>query len=438
MKKVFSKIKLNFWQIMNMNFGFFGLQYSFGLQQANMSPIYSYLGAQDGKLPYLWLAGPLTGLLIQPIIGVMSDHTLTPWGRRKPYFLAGGIVCSLCLLVMPYSKNLWMAASVLCILDSANNITQEPYRAFVSDKLQTSQHALGFLTQSAFTGLAQTLSYITPTLLIFFGVDKLARTDNHLPLTTLIAFSIGSFFSISSILWTVSTTKELPLSEEQKIKIRKARQSLKSYFSEGIQAFKDMPKRMKQMIPMGFLCWYAIYIYWIYIPKSLSNSIFNTTSAANLGFRESELLVGKLGAFYNLVAFFSAFALAHLAKKYNPKILHAACLALGGSGLLIVPCIKEEILVFLPITLLGFCWASMMGMPYVFLASKLPLSRTGVYMGIFNIFTVLPMLLQNVSMPLYYNTWLNADPRNAIRLAGILLILAAFSVGFITDDSKKT
>lgn len=437
MKKVFGKIKLNFWQIINMNFGFFGLQYSFGLQQANMSPIYSYLGAQDGNLPFLWLAGPVTGLLIQPIVGVMSDHTLTSWGRRKPYFLIGGVVCSLCLLIMPHSSNLWMAASILWILDAANNITQEPYRAFISDKLQKSQHALGFLTQSAFTGLGQTLSYITPSLLIFFGVNKLARTDHDIPLTTLIAFTIGSIFSIGSILWSVTTTHELPLSEDQKIKIRKARQSFKSYFSEGFHAFREMPRRMKQMIPMGFFCWYAMFIYWIYIPKSLSSSVFNTTSAADSGFRESELLVGKLGAFYNFIAFISAFVLAHLAKKYSPKMIHAICLFLGGAGLLILPSIKDEALVFLPMILLGFCWASMMGMPYVLLASRLPLARTGVYMGIFNIFTVLPMFLQNLTMPLYYNAWLDGDPRNAIRLAGALLILGALSVSLITAYPKN-
>ena len=244
------KPRLSFWQIINMNFGFFGLQYSFGLQQANMSPIYSYLGAEESKLPYLWLAGPITGLILQPIIGAMSDKTITKWGRRTPYFLVGAIFCSVCLFLMPYSSAVWMAASILWILDAANNITQEPYRAFVSDKLDKSQHPIGFLTQSAFTGLGQTLSYLTPTLLIFFGISKMAHNANNIPITTLIAFVTGSVVSIGSILWTLRTTKEIPLTTAEKEEIRKMPKGVSATFKEIAEAFTSMPLTMKQMMPM--------------------------------------------------------------------------------------------------------------------------------------------------------------------------------------------
>lgn len=426
-----SKIKLSFWQIINMNFGFFGLQYSFGLQQANMSPIYSYLGAEESKLPYLWLAGPITGLLIQPIVGALSDKTVTKWGRRRPYFLIGAIFCSICLFIMPYSSSVWMAASVLWILDAANNITQEPYRAFVSDKLRSEQHAMGFLTQSAFTGLGQTLSYLTPTLLIFFGISKMAANDNGIPITTMIAFVIGSVVSIGSILWTLKTTKEIPLTQEEKEEIKASPIGVKSTFIDIWGAVKEMPLAMRQMIPMMFFTWYAMFIYWIYIAKTLSRSVFGATASSTEGFRDADILSGQIGAFYNFIAFVSAFGLAWLAKRYGAKHIHAVCLALAGIGLFVLPYISSPTLVFLPMIGMGLSWASMMGNPYVILAGSIPEKRTGVYMGIFNMFIVIPMLLQNITMPLYYESWLGNNPINAMKLAGVMLLLGAVSTLFI-------
>ncbi len=415
-----------------MNFGFFGLQYSFGLQQANMSPIYSYLGAEESKLPYLWLAGPITGLVLQPIVGAMSDKTVTKWGRRTPYFLIGAIFCSICLFIMPYSSSVWMAASTLWILDAANNITQEPYRAFVSDKLDESQHPIGFLTQSAFTGLGQTLSYLTPSILIFFGVSKLAENENHIPITTLIAFVIGAVFSLSSILWTLKTTKEIPLSEEELNEIKACPRGTSAVFADIWQALKNMPPVMKQMIPMMFFSWYAMFIYWIYIAKCLSTTVFANRPDA---FRDADLLSGQIGAFYNFIAFISAFGLAALAKRYNAKYVHAACLTFAGIGLFILPGIKDQEMVFIPMIGMGLSWASMMGNPYVILAGGIPKERTGVYMGVFNMFIVIPMLLQNISMPLYYNSLLHGDPGQAIKQAGIMLVLAAISVVFIKNEN---
>jgi maltose/moltooligosaccharide transporter len=432
----FKKPHLNFWQIINMNFGFFGLQYSFGLQQANMSPIYSYLGAEESKLPLLWLAGPMTGLIVQPIIGALSDKTITKWGRRTPYFLVGAIFCSLALFVMPFSSAVWMAASVLWILDASNNITQEPYRAFVSDKLDKSQHSIGFLTQSAFTGLGQTLSYLTPFLLINLLSISEDGKIGRLPTTTFIAFIIGSVVSISSILWTLKTTKEIPLTEEEKEKIRNSPTGVAATFSEIFHAFKDMPLTMKLMGPMMLFSWYAMFIYWQYIAKCLSKSLYDTVDPASHLFRKAELWVGPLGAFYNGVAFVSAFGLAWLARKYGPKYIHMVCLLLAGIGLLSIPYIQDRNLLFIPMIGMGLSWASMMGNPYIMLAGSIPPERTGVYMGIFNMFIVIPMLIETFTIPLYYKSWLGNNPVNAIILAGILLILASISVLFVKTTKK--
>ena len=432
----FKKPHLNFWQIINMNFGFFGLQYSFGLQQANMSPIYSYLGAEESKLPLLWLAGPMTGLIVQPIIGALSDKTITKWGRRTPYFLVGAIFCSLALFIMPFSSAVWMAASVLWILDASNNITQEPYRAFVSDKLDKSQHSIGFLTQSAFTGLGQTLSYLTPFLLINLLSISEDGKIGRLPTTTFIAFIIGSVVSIGSILWTLKTTKEIPLTEGEKEKIRKSPSGVSATFKEIFLAFKEMPLTMKLMGPMMLFSWYAMFIYWQYIAKCLSKSLYDTVDPSSHLFRKAELWVGPLGAFYNGVAFVSAFGLAWLARKYGPKYIHMVCLFLAGVGLLSIPYIQDKNLLFIPMIGMGLSWASMMGNPYIMLAGSIPAERTGVYMGIFNMFIVIPMLIETFTIPLYYKSWLGNNPVNAIILAGILLILASISVFFVKTTKR--
>lgn len=428
---------LTFSQILNMNFGFLGLQYSFGLQQANMSPIYSYLGAEESKLPLLWLAGPMTGLIVQPIVGALSDRTISRWGRRTPYFLIGAVFCSLSLLAMPFSSTVWMAASILWILDAANNITQEPYRAFVSDKLDERQHSLGFLTQSAFTGLGQTLSYLTPFLLINFFAFSEADKFGHIPTTTLIAFVIGSVISVGSILWSVYKTPENPLSPQELEAIQRAPRGLGATFSEIGHAIKTMPLTMKLMGPMMLFSWYAMFIYWQYIAKALSKSLYDTVDATSPFFRKAELLVGPLGAFYNAVAFVSAFVLAWLARKYGPKGIHGVALLLAGLSMLAIPMLKSEQLLFIPMVGIGLCWASMMGNPYIMLAGSIPPERTGVYMGIFNMFIVIPMLIETFTIPLYYESWLGNNPVNALRLAGILMILAAVSVTLISYQHKR-
>ena len=241
------KPRLSFWQIVNMNLGFFGIQFSFGLQQSNMSPIYKYLGADEASLPLLWLAGPITGLLVQPVVGALSDRTTSRWGRRTPFFLAGAVLCSLGLLAMPFSPVLWFAASLLWILDVANNVAMEPYRAYVSDRLDVSQHRLGFLTQSAFTGLAQTLAYLTPNVLVWLGMDKDATNAHHIPQVTIVAFLIGALFSFTTVWWSTWSTPELPLSPDEERALRARARGMLATLAEIAGAVRDMPVVMRRL-----------------------------------------------------------------------------------------------------------------------------------------------------------------------------------------------
>jgi maltose/moltooligosaccharide transporter len=425
------KPHLSFWQIVNMNIGFFGIQFSFGLQQSSMSPIYKYLGADEASLPYLWLAGPMTGLLVQPLIGALSDRTVTRWGRRTPYFLIGAILCSLGLLAMPFSPTLWMAASLLWILDAANNVTMEPYRAFVSDKLAPRQHSLGFLTQSAFTGLGQTLAYLTPSLLVWCGMNKDAVNGSHIPHIVIVAFLIGAVFSISSVLWTLKTTPEHPLGVDELAAIRARPRGLAHTLGDIADAVREMPPTMKQLALVKLFQWYAMFCYWQYIMLSLSTTIYGTTEQSSQGFRDAGLLTGQVGAFYNFVAFVGALALVPFTRRFGPKAMHSVCLALAGIGMLSIPLIHTPALLFVPMVGIGLAWASIMGNPYVMLADCIPPERTGVYMGIFNMFIVIPMIIQIFTLPLYYRSWLGGNPENVIRLAGGLMLCGAVAVLFV-------
>jgi maltose/moltooligosaccharide transporter len=425
------KTSLSFWQIVNMNVGFFGIQFSFGLQQASMSPIYRYLGADDAHLPYLWLAGPMTGLLVQPLIGAMSDRTVTRWGRRTPYFLIGALLCSLGLIAMPFSSALWMAASLLWILDAANNVTMEPYRAFVSDKLSEKQYPLGFLTQSAFTGLGQTLAYLTPSLLVWVGMDKDAVNVHHIPQVVIVAFLIGAVFSLASIIWTLKTSPEIAPDAAALAAMRARPPGIGATLREIADAMRDMPATMKQLALMKLFQWYAMFCYWQYITLALAHSIFGTTDQASTGFRDAGLLTGQLGAFYNLVSFIAAFVLVRYARRHGARATHVVCLVAAGAGMLCIPALHDPLLLFLPMLGIGLAWASIMGNPYIMLAGSIPAQRTGVYMGIFNMFIVIPMIIQIFTLPLYYDSWLGGSPENVIRLAGALLVCAAVATCFV-------
>ncbi|TPG17665.1 MFS transporter [Sphingomonas koreensis] len=408
-----------------MNLGFFGLQFSFGLQQANMAPIYSYLGASEATMPLLWLAGPITGLIVQPIIGAMSDRTDSRFGRRTPYFLIGAVLCSLGLLAMPYSPALWVAASLLWILDAANNVTMEPYRAYVGDRLDPDQRPLGFLTQSAFTGLAQTLSYLAPSILVWFGMNKDAVDANGIPAITRIAFLTGAVLSLVTILWSVIRVPELPLDEAERAVMRQRRLSVASTIADIRDALVEMPRPMRQLA-LSMLCqWYAMFCYWQYIGYALGRSLFHTADPASPGFRDAVLATGQLGGAYNAIAFVAAFALVPATRRIGAKGVHAGAMLLSGAAMLSIPMLGSETALLVPMIGIGIGWASMMGSPYVMLTDAIPPERTGIYMGIFNMFIVVPMIVESLSMPLLYGSVLGGDARHVLMLAGVLMLAAS-------------
>jgi len=434
-----TKPHLSLSKILQMNLGFLGLQFSFGLQQGNMAPIYSYLGADEASLPILQLAGPITGLVVQPIIGAMSDRTNSKWGRRTPYFIVGAILCSLGLLFMPLSQSILMAASLLWILDAGNNITMEPYRAYVSDRLNEDQHNVGFLTQSAFTGLAQCLALGTPALLVgLFGMNKDAIGANNIPDTVYVVFTIGAVLSLSTILWSVIRVPELPLTESQKAEIAAQPKTASATFKEIGSAIMEMPRPMRKLGVMMLFQWYAMGIYWTYVTYSIARSVYNTSEPVSDGFRSAVLTNGTMAAFYNAVAFVAALVMMPLIRKMGARKVHAVALVVGGLGMMAIPQMTETSMLFPAAIGVGICWGSIMGTPYVMLASCIPPRRTGVYMGIFNMMIVIPMLLNAATFPFYYEPWLGGDARNALVLAGALLICAAIAVMRVKDSELGT
>ena len=428
--QVTGKPRLSLLRIIEMSVGFFGLQFSFGLQQANMGPIYGFLGADEATMPLLWLAGPMTGLLVQPIIGAMSDRTQSRWGRRTPYFLIGAIICSISLFLMPYSSALWMAASLLWILDAGNNITMEPYRAYVADRLVPDQRATGFLTQSAFTGLAQTLSYLAPTLLTAF-VAKDVLDANGIPVIVKIAFIIGAILSISTIVWSVWRVPELPMTAQEKADLVGKPMTVKATLGEIGSAIKDMPRAMRQL-SLAMLCqWYAMFAYWQYITFAVGRSIYDTSDPSSAAFRDATLTTQQAGALYNFIAFLGALLLIPIVRKLGARLVHAICLTASGAAMLLIPGVETPAALFALMLGIGIGWAGMMGNTYVMLADVIPPERNGIYMGIFNMFIVIPMLIQTLTMPLFYEPLLGSDPRNVLLLGGVLMLVGAVATMFV-------
>ena len=429
------KPSLSFSQIVNMNVGFFGIQYSFGLQQSAVNPIYDFLGASPDEIPLLNLAGPVTGLLIQPFIGAMSDSTWHPkWGRRKPYFFIGALLCSICLLLYPFSSSLWMAASLLWILDAGNNTAMEPYRAFVADKLNEEQQPTGFQMQSFFTGFGQTLANLS---LFIFPMIFIGKTGS-LPTWVYASFFLGAVCSIGSIWWSMHTTSEIEPTAEELAEIRSRKSNVLESIFEIFHAIGEMPKVMWQLALVYLFQWYALFCYWQNSSKSIALSVWNATPKDNPELYEKAVSwTGLVNGWYNIVTFLSALALAGFAKKYGAKSVHMICLILAAAGFLAFPHIENKNLLFFAISGFGIGWASMMGIPYLLVVSDIPKERYGVYMGIINMMIVIPMILQNLSFGFILKHFLDNDPRNAITFAGALLAIAALATAFIQPSPSK-
>lgn len=425
--------RLSLGRILEMNLGFLGLQFSFGLQQGNMGPIYSYLGASEAQLPLLQLAGPMTGLIIQPIIGAMSDRTDSRLGRRTPYFLIGAVLCFFGLFFMPLSSSILMAVCMLWILDAGNNITMEPYRAYVSDRLNPDQRQTGFLTQSAFTGLAQMLAFLTPSILVALGMNQDWVDSHNIPYTVRVVFIFGAVLSLSTILWSIWRVPELPLTQSERDHIAAQPKGLAPTFIEIFGAIREMPVAMRKLGLMSLFQWFAMAGYWAYVIYAIGRSVYGTDDPHSSAFHTAVLTNGEMAAFYNAVAFLAAFLMVPLVRRFGPGPLHALCLICGGIGMLVLPHMAVKAMLFLPAIGIGLAWGSIMGNPYAILANSIPPERTGVYMGIFNMMIVIPMLIFAAIVPAIYNSLLGGDPRNVLTLCGICMIAAAISVLWVRE-----
>lgn len=429
------KPHLTFLQIINMNVGFFGIQYSFGLQQSAINPIYDFLGASPDEIPLLNLAGPVTGLLVQPIIGALSDKTWHPkFGRRKPYFFIGALMCSICLFFYPFSSSLWMAAGLLWILDAGNNTAMEPYRAFIADKLDAKQQAMGFQSQSFFTGLGQTLANVS---LFIFPILIIGKTG-AIPNWVFASFFLGSLCSIGSIWWSMRTTSEIPPTDEELAHMKATPLNLLSPFTDIFSAIRNMPRVMWQLALVYLFQWYALFCYWQNASKSIALSVWKTSPSENPELYEKAVSwTGLVNGWYNIVTFLCAFGLVWFARKYSAKAVHFSCLVLAGVGLLAFPFIENKYLLFPAITGFGIGWASMMGIPYLMVVGNIPKERYGVYMGIINMMIVIPMIIQNLSFGYILRNFLGNNPGNAILFAGILLLVASLATLLITPTDER-
>ena len=431
------KPRLSFWQIWNMSFGFLGIQFGWGLQLANMSPIYKYLHAEESSLPYLWLAGPITGLIIQPIIGSMSDRTWNKLGRRRPYFLAGAILASVALFFMPDSSAVWMAAGLLWILDASINITMEPFRAFVADKLPEEQRTLGFVMQSFFIGIGQTLANALPYLFTMLGVVGVMASG--IPLSVDYSFKIGAIVFLVAVLWTVLTTKEYPPEDMEAFeRMRREKKGILAGFAEIFSSIAEMPATMKQLAVVQFFTWFALPCMWQFFGIAVARHVFGAPSEASPLFAEGTEWGGLCFAVYNVVCFLVAFMLPSLANATSRKVVHIIALLCGGSGLISVFFVTNKFMLFASMAGVGIAWASILSMPYVMLSTAVPPARMGVYMGVFNLFIVIPQIVMSLIVPRIYNNVLGGDPRNAVVLGGISLLIAAATVLVVRDVHRET
>ncbi len=471
------KPRLGFWQIWNMSFGFLGIQFGWGLQMANMSPIYKYLGASDEQIPLLWLAAPLTGFIVQPIIGAMSDRTWGPLGRRRPYFLVGAILSSLALIAMPNCSALWMAAGLLWILDASINVSMEPFRAFVADKLPEEQRGTGFAMQSFFIGVGAVIAGMLPWILRnWFHVGSDTSVGNAIPPNVKISFYLGAAAFLCAVLWTIFTTKEYPPEDMEEFLRKKREQAnfklqptfilvglvagvligialgmlvlmpsqLQMWYILGggiiggtvgavmggpevSSAIKEMPGTMKRLALVQFFTWLGLFCMWLHFSNAVP-VVFGSSDPNSPVFKAGAEWAGVCYAVKDAVTFIAAFALMALSRTFDRRRIHGVCLALGGLGLLAVGFIhgeEQKNLLLIALALGGVAWASILSMPYAILAGALPAERMGVYMGIFNFFIVLPEILAALTFGPIVKNYLHGNLVHAVMAGGGFMLIAA-------------
>lgn len=429
------KPRLSVSQIINMSVGFFGIQFGWDLQRANMGPIYDVLGANPDDIPLLFLAAPLTGLLVQPIIGYLSDRTWHPkWGRRRPYFFIGAVLSSIALLFMPHSSALWMAAGLLWVLDVFGNVAMEPFRAFVADKLPDSQLNRGFIMQSLMIGLGGCIASALPWMMRnWFGLQNVAA-EGVIPDNVKFSFYIGAFFFLSAVLYTVFTSKEYPPTEAElrERESEKGRSGLGEIFS----AIRNMPPRMRVIAAVQFFTWPGLFLMWFYYSVAVAYNVFGATSDTDPRFGDGRDFAGLTLSFYNVVTFAFSFVLPAIADKLGRKATHSLCLLAGAVGLITVAFVTNKYMLYACMTGVGIAWASILSMPYAILSPVLPRNKIGIYMGIFNFFIVLPEIMASLGFKWVMNNLLNNDRLLAVQVGGYLMILAAVICFLFIKETK--
>ena len=424
-----------FWQIWNMSFGFLGIQFGWGLQMANMSAIYEYLGARADQIPILWLAAPLTGLIVQPIIGHASDRTWGRLGRRRPYFLAGAILSSMALILMPRSSALWMAAGLLWVLDASINISMEPFRAFVADLLPESQRTRGFAMQSLFIGLGAVIASALPYLLtnVFHVAGTRAAGDDSFHRARF-RFTLARRRSWARCCGRFSPRRNIRRTiwrnfRKQKASARaSARGRAKSWSS-----IREMPRTMRQLAWVQICTWLGLFCMWLYFPVAVARNVFGAADTNSPLYSAGVEWAGICFGMYSLVCFGFSFVLPALARQFGRKATHSLCLICGGLGLLSVAVIHNKYLLLLSMTGVGIAWASTLSMPYAILAGSLPHGKTGVYMGIFNFFIVIPEITASLGFGWVMGHLLNNNRIAAVVAGGIFFLLAAMLTQRVED-----
>jgi maltose/moltooligosaccharide transporter len=425
------KPRLSFWQIWNMSFGFLGIQFGWTLQMNNISPIYEYLGARADQLPILFLAAPITGLLVQPIIGHWSDNTWSVLGRRRPFFLIGAILSSLALVLMPMSSALWMAAGTLWILDASINVSMEPFRAFVADMLTDEQRARGFTMQSFFIGIGSVGASFVPLLF-----SSSMRTAPHtIPNWVRFSFWIGAAAFLGAVLWTVFTTKEYPPTAEDRARLKTA----KAIDLPAIgRALVEMPKPMRQLALVQFVTWVGLFCLFLYFGVAVARNIFGAQSPSDPVYSEGVKWAGYCSGFYNLVCSLVSPVLPSIVRRIGKKATHSACLLIGALGLISIAFIHNKwLLLFGPMVGVGIAWASILSMPYSILSASIPQSKMGVYMGIFNFFIVLPEILSSLAFGWIMNHLLGNNRMSALMVGGVCFIVAALLTQRIRESKVE-
>jgi len=425
-----------FWRIWNMSFGFLGIQFGWALQMANMSAIYEYLGAEPDQIPMLWLAAPLTGLIVQPLIGHLSDHTWWPTlGRRRPYFLIGALLSSAALIAMPNSSTLWMAAGLLWILDASINVSMEPFRAFVADLLPPQGRTRGFAMQSFFIGLGAVIASALPWVMTnWFHIA--GGAPGAIPVTVRWSFYVGAAAFLGAVLYTILTTREEPPADLAAFQREKAASAGIAAVMRGIvTAVREMPRTMRQLALVQISTWLGLFCMWLYFPVAVASNVFGA-EVGSARYQEGVEWAGVCFGAYSAVCFAFAFALPPLARRTGRKGTHAICLLAGAAGLLSVAVITNPRLLLLSMVGVGIAWASTLSMPYSILAGSIPPGKTGVYMGIFNFFIVIPEIVASLAFGWVMSHLLNNNRMAAVIAGGVFLALAALLVARVTDERE--